>query len=335
MTPKRPLFLLLHSLLFALILAVAPARAYADVTEVQDWVILQGHFYTQTNGSDGSNDLGYAVIDDEDALFWTWFENLGGVNALGYPVSQRFRHGGFVAQAFQKAILLWDEQAQGVHLMNLFDELSAAGADPFLVTHRFIPQSEPWLEDAGQPWEIVVANHLALLEDDPAIKAAYYAESKHGRDPITFNGLPMGIRDYGFVLVLRAQRRAFQHWKIDTPSAGVGEVEVVNGGDLAKELSLIPAAAQEPMAAPSPPFGYGSAVFGETLYRESGCVLCHGLLADGGIGPALVGTEFDFPAFLDAVRSPSDTMPPYGEELIGNQAVRDILAHVTSLAAGP
>ena len=104
MTPKRPLFLLLHFLLFALILAVAPARAYADVAEVQDWVIPQGHFYTQTNGSDGSNDLGYAVIDDEEALFWTWFEHLGGVNALGYPVSQRFRHDGFVAQAFQKAI---------------------------------------------------------------------------------------------------------------------------------------------------------------------------------------------------------------------------------------
>lgn len=332
MTPKRPNRLLLYSLLCALLLAAAPARAYADEAVIRDWAIPWGHFYTQTNGRDGNYELGYAVIDDEAAQFWTWFRELGGIQALGYPVSRRYVHDGFVAQAFQKAILLWDEQAQRVHLMNLFDELSAAGADAFLETHRFIPQSELWHEDAGQPWHIVVANHLALLNEDPAIAAAYYAEREQGRDPITFNGLPMGIRDYGFVVVLRAQRRAFQHWKIDIEGASAGQVAVVNGGDLAKELNLVPAAAQQPMAAPVPPFGYGDPIRGETLYREAGCLVCHGLLVEGGLGPPLSGSDYDFAAFLQAVRTPSDIMPPYLAEQVSDQDVRDILAYVLSLA---
>lgn len=332
MTPKRLHFLLLHLVICALMLAGAPASARADEPVIRDWAIPWGHFYTQTNGIDGNFELGYAVIDDEAAQFWTWFRELGGISALGYPVSQRYIHDGFVTQAFQKAILMWDERARRVHLMNLFDELSAAGADSFLEVHRFIPQSEAWLEDEGEPWHIVASNHLALLENDPAIKAAYYAEREKGRDPITFNGLPMGIRDYGFVVVLRAQRRAFQHWKIETPSSSIGEVVVVNGGDLAKELNLVPVAAQQPMPAPVPPFRYGDPVRGESVYREAGCFVCHGLGIEGGLGPALSGSDYDFAAFLEAVRAPSDVMPPYLADQVSDQDVRDILAYVLSLA---
>ena len=335
MTLKRLIHLFLHISLVALVTASASPRPQGDVTDVRDWAIPQGHFYTQTNGSVESNELGYAVIDDDAALFWTAFQDLGGFQALGYPVSQRFQFKGLIAQAFQKGILLWDRRSQSAYLMNLFDELSAAGADPFLETHRFIPRSNTWTEDAGQPWPVIVANHLALLEEDAAIKAAYFAESGHGRDPITFNGLPMGIRDYGFVLVLRAQRRAFQHWKTEQPWASVGEVVVVNGGDLAKELNLIPTPAQAPVASPVPPLGYGDPAQGEVAYRAAGCMLCHGLEAEGGIGPALAGTRLDFVAFLAAVREPSDVMPPYLAEQITDQEVRHILAYVESLAAAP
>lgn len=335
MTHKRLFQLLFHLTLVVLATASTPAQGRTDFADVRDWVIPQGHFYTQTNRSDESNALGYAVVDDEEALFWTWFQDYGGWRALGYPVSQRFRYKGLVAQGFQKGILLWDHRSQSVHLMNLFDELSAAGADPFLETHRFIPRSQDWLEDVGQSWPAIVANHIALLEEDTAIKAAYLAESKLGRDPITFNGLPMGIRDYGDVVVLRAQRRAFQHWKIETPWSRIGEVVVVNGGDLAKELDLIPLAAQAPVPAPVPPFGYGDPARGEDLYRSTGCVLCHGLQAEGGIGPALTGIRVDFTTFLESVRAPSDIMPPYLEEQITNQEVRDIQAYVLSLADNP
>ncbi len=335
MTSRRPFLLLLFSVLFALATITAPRRVEADESVIRDWVIPGGYFFTQTNGVEGNDELGYAVLDDEEAEFWTWFKRLGGLQALGYPVSQRFRHDGFVAQAFQKVILLWDEQIQGVHLMNLFDELSAAGADQFLETHRFIPMSESWEEDAGEPWPVIVANHLMLLEEDPAIKAAYYTEQEQGRDPITFNGLPMGIRDYGDVVVVRAQRRAFQHWKIETPWASVGEVVVVNGGDLAKELNLVSPEAQVPISAPVPPFGYGDLTQGEALYRETGCVLCHGLKAKGGIGPSLAGTEYEFITFLISVRTPSELMPPYLEDQVTDQEIRDILAYLLSLEADP
>ena len=332
---KRLTQLLLHLAIVALATASAPARVQTDLTDVRDWVIPQGHFYTQTNGTDDSNELGYTVIDDEEALFWTWFRKLGGLKALGYPVSQRFQYKGFLAQAFHKGILLWDENSHSANLMNLFDELSTAGADSFLETHRFIPRSNAWEEDIGQPWPVITANHLALLEEDAAIKAAYYAESQQGLDPITLNGLPMGIRDYGFVLVLRAQRRAFQLWKTEQPWASEGEIVVVNGGDLAKELNLIPTPAQAPVPAPVPPFGYGNPTEGEAAYRTAGCVLCHGLQAGGGIGPTLVGIHLNFAMFLNAVREPSDVMPPYLTEQITNQEVRDILAYVRSLDAAP
>ena len=332
---KRLTQLLLHLAIVALFTMSAPARVQADVKDVRDWAIPKGHFYTQTNGTDDSQELGYTVIDDEEAPFWLSYRRLGGFQALGYPVSQRFPYKGLVAQAFQKGILLWDETTQSVSLMNLFDELSAAGADTFLETRRFIPRSNTWAEDFGQPWPVIATNHLALLDENAAIKAAYYAVRQQGLDPITFNGLPMSIRDYGFVLVLRAQRRAFQLWKTEQPWASEGEVVVVNGGDLAKELNLIPAPAQAPVQAPVPPFGYGSPVEGESVYRTAGCVLCHGLQADGGIGPTLAGTRLDFAEFLNAVREPSDVMPPYLPEQITDQEVRDILAFTQSLGAAP
>ena len=332
MTHKRLFQLLLHLTLIVLATASAPAQERAELPDVQDWVIPNGHFYTQTNGAVGSDELGYAVLDDEDALFWTWFQAYGGWRALGYPVSRRFEYKGVVAQAFQKGIFLWDQGSQSVHLMNLFDELSAAGADPFLETHRFIPRSNDWLEDRGQPWPEIVANHIALLDENAAIKAAYLAEGKLGRDPITINGLPMGIRDYGDVIVLRAQRRAFQLWRIETPWSRIGEVVVVNGGDLAKELDLIPLAAQTPEPAPVPPFGYGNPAQGEALYRSAGCVLCHGIEAEGGIGPGIAGIRVDFVTFLDSVRNPADIMPPYLEDQVTIQDVRDILAYLHLMA---
>jgi mono/diheme cytochrome c family protein len=335
MTFKKSLSLLQLIVVFMFATALAPSGAHADSGEIRDWSIPGGRFYTQTNGTDDSNEFGYEVRDDEAAHFWTWYRKLGGIAALGYPVSQRFEHDGFVAQAFQKAILLWDANSQSVHLMNLFDELSEAGQDPFLETHRFIPPSETWTEDAGQPWPNILANHLALLEEDLPIKAAYYAEREHGRDPIVFNGLPMGIREYESVIVLRAQRRAFQHWKVDTPWASAGEVVVVNGGDLAKELGLVPAAAQEPVPAPVLPLSYGDSTEGGSLYRDKGCILCHGLSADGGIGSALLDSELEFFDFLAYVREPSEVMPAYLAEQLSDQEVRDIFAFVESLSAAP
>src|SRR5215510_14390952 len=45
------------------------------------------HFYTQTNG--GAGTTGYAVSNADGIPFWTFFNEVGGVNAVGYPVSHR------------------------------------------------------------------------------------------------------------------------------------------------------------------------------------------------------------------------------------------------------
>ena len=38
--------------------------------------------------------------------FWDEFQRLGGVDALGYPISRRFTWKGFTVQAMQKGVLM-------------------------------------------------------------------------------------------------------------------------------------------------------------------------------------------------------------------------------------
>ena len=65
---------------------VSPASAASD------WDIPGGHFYTQAAGGDG----GFAITDEGGIPFWTTFQRLGGLKALGYPASNRFEPDGYV-----------------------------------------------------------------------------------------------------------------------------------------------------------------------------------------------------------------------------------------------
>jgi hypothetical protein len=93
-------------------------------------------------------------------------------------------------------------------------------------------------------WDEIVQNHLTLLEQNPAIKTAYRADS----DYVTVFGLPMGYMDYGDFAVLRTQRTVFQQWKVDAPWASAGQVVMANGGDVAKEAGLFPDSALTPIS---------------------------------------------------------------------------------------
>src|SRR5262249_30150926 len=93
-----------------------------------------------------------------------------------------------------------------------------------------------WKEDTGDAWASIVARHLALLDQDPAIAGAYRAAA----DPIAENGLPMAAQDFENVFVVRAQRKVFQRWKVDVPWAKAGQVTVANGGEVAREAGLYP-----------------------------------------------------------------------------------------------
>lgn len=222
-------FILVVSVILA---ALVPASASGQAA---DFPIAGGRFFTQTGGGAGR---GYAVTDDGGFRFWSEFQRFGGVQAVGYPASQRFEWDGFTVQVFQRVAFQWRPECSCVYFVNVFDRLGELGKNQFLLDVRQTPLPRPFPEDAGQPWERVVQNHLAVMEAYPAIKAKYYDVVG---DPIQANGLPVSnITDMGNHFALRAQRVVFQQWKEDVPWARRGEVTVALGGDITKEAGVLP-----------------------------------------------------------------------------------------------
>ena len=102
-----------------------------------DFDVPGGHFYSQAAGGGGG--AGFTVVDDASARFWSEFKRLGGVADVGYPVSHRFTWDGFVVQAMQKGILQWSPEAGQAYSVNVFDQLSTAGKDDWLLAVRSTP----------------------------------------------------------------------------------------------------------------------------------------------------------------------------------------------------
>lgn len=216
----------------------------AQAATVGDFPIPGGHWYSEANGTGGAVAAGFPVIDTATIKLWSAFQRLGGVPVLGYPVSLPFPMDGFVVQGFQKALLQWQPETGGVSFVNVFDLLHSAGKDDWLRSVRQIPPPASTVGDAGKTWPQIVAAHQALLDANPALKAAYFADP----DPLSHYGLPMtGPVDEGDVVVVRCQRAALQQWKQNVPWAKAGQVTVANGGDIAKEAGLVPAAAAQPL----------------------------------------------------------------------------------------
>jgi hypothetical protein len=234
-------------LILAVVVLVAALEPGYPVSAASplDWPIPGGHFFTQANGQGGAGGNGYSVVDDPAAPFWTAFQQLGGVDALGYPISQRFTWDGFRVQAFQKVVFQWRPELGQVVFVNVFDRLSASGKDAWLDSVRQTPPPLDTSADTGLAWPDVVARHQELLTADSAIEQRYFADS----DPLQHFGLPVAYHDYGNVFVVRTQRAVFQRWKVDVPWARAGQVVIANGGDVAKEAGVFPAAATQPTSA--------------------------------------------------------------------------------------
>lgn len=242
--------LLIRPLLAATVFAVAlflalvgGARASESQAAVpaacaSDFAIPNGRFYTQTGGEG----VGFPVWDDGDARFWSAFEELGGIPVVGYPISHRFQQHGFTVQAFQKLVLQWDPAADRANAVNTLDNLHQAGFDSWLESFRQVPPHQALPADAGQTFDVVIANHLALLDANLDIRAAFLAVPNW----LTRFGLPIAYRDFGAVRVLRAQRVVLQQWATDTPWAKAGEVIFANSGDMAREAGLFPDSAVTP-----------------------------------------------------------------------------------------
>ncbi len=245
MTFKHRIILIL--LLFITILpAVAPAAAAPAAQTSGDWAIPNGHFFTQTAGGQG----GFSVVDDSQARFWSEFKRLGGLQNVGYPISQRFTYDGFVVQAFQKLVLQWRPEVSQAWPMNVFDELSKKGFDDTLFAVRQTPYPLTNFDTPGASWDQVVAKRWALLDANPAIKQRYFSVG----DPLNVFGLPTSrVEDMGNHYAVRTQRAVFQQWKENVPWAAKGQVTIANGGDIGKELAWLSGPYLQPQPAPGAP----------------------------------------------------------------------------------
>ena len=246
--PTRPLafgrfkFALLVSLAMWLFAAI-PVQA-----QVADYRIENGWFFTQSGGDTEDPTDGYAVVDDQSARFWTAFRNLGGEQAVGFPVTQRFVWDGFVTQVFQKVAFQWRPETDSVAFINVFDDLQRRGFDSAL-EDRLIPPQATFIED-GLSFVEIQQQRIGLLDAEPALRAQFYSVE----NPVLWYGLPQSrVREYGEGLLrsVRMQRAVLQLWTRDVPWAKAGTVTIANGGDEAKALGLWPTWASAPTA-PAP-----------------------------------------------------------------------------------
>ncbi len=178
----------------------------------------------------------YDVVDGSKSYgavpFLAEFRRIGGVAALGYPLTRAITYEGRPTQFFQKGVLQWQPATRSFVYLNVFDQLSAKGFDPVLAARYLIPPPDDTSADDGLNWDQVAGRHLAILYQAPAI-ARYVQNTPNWLDRF---GLPMSIQDYGNVVVVRAQRAAFQWWRVDTTFAAAGDVTIVNSGEIAKAL---------------------------------------------------------------------------------------------------
>jgi len=112
-----------------------------------DWAPMSqggGWFYTQEacrwapiTGVGPPRRRGYSVVDDDKGNFWTEFRRYGGVDVLGYPVSQPYHYpvgavGGYWYQAFERGILQYRPEAGRADMANAFEQFTEVGLDTTL-----------------------------------------------------------------------------------------------------------------------------------------------------------------------------------------------------------
>ena len=211
-----------------------------------------GCLFTIT-GSDTLEPLdGFAVTNADNVPLWEFVQGKD-LQAIGYPISQRWTDGPFTLQAFQKVILQWDPQRERMNYYNTLDTLANRYSHVALPN---VPGHDVLAADRGVDFAQVIRNHLALLEQNDKIKARFLAEpdwlNLYGL-PIRYeerevNGNPVGLQ------VLRTQRTVFEIWNVPAPGTTLGRVQLQNVPDKIKRLSdvIIPDAAKMPAATGDP-----------------------------------------------------------------------------------
>lgn len=214
-----------------------------------------GEWYTQT----ASKDRGYGVRNmgtdsqGNTIRFWDYFQMYGGVDCLGYPVSQVYTlPDGFTYQTFQRGTLQWRSDIDAAVLMNTLDQLSSIGLDPWLEAVYGI---SPRLDDASHG-DLNLATEIRLSWlTNPAIKDMFLANPSPNtypdwglEDSLNLYGLPTSMPERsGPFIIQRFQRGALQLWVNAVPNMPApGTVVAVLAGDIFKASGLMPASAAQP-----------------------------------------------------------------------------------------
>ena len=209
--------------------------------------ISGGCFFTNTGGDTPDPNDGYAVTNADGVPMWDSVRKRD-VQAIGYPISQRWTDGPFTLQAFQKVILQWDPGHRRMNYYNTLDVL--ANSYPSIELPN-VPAHQVLAADAGADFETVKANHLALLDANPAIKARFLGEP----DWLNLYGLPIRYEarevqgnPHG-LQTLRAQRAVFALWNVPAPGTTQGQVVLQNLPDKVKQLAdvIVPDDAEAPI----------------------------------------------------------------------------------------
>lgn len=78
----------------------------------------------------------------------------------------------------------------------------------------------------------------------------------------------------------------------------------------------------------------GNVENGKKAFIQHGCFSCHGYSAEGGPGARLAQNPIPFQAFVQYVRRPRRSMPPYGTQ-VSDQELADIYAFIKSIPPSP
>ena len=73
---------------------------------------------------------------------------------------------------------------------------------------------------------------------------------------------------------------------------------------------------------------------GKNHFKTHGCVSCHGYSGQGGAGARLAQNPITFQAFVNYVRRPKGSMPPFGNQVTGAE-LADIYAFLKSVPPSP
>src|SRR6266566_2678544 len=97
-------------------------------------------------------------------------------------------------------------------------------------------------------------------------------------------------------------------------------------------LGLRGQASQQPRRAESSPAG--NIENGKKQFKEHGCTSCHSYSGQGGAGARLAQNPITFQAFVNYVRKPKGTMPPFGNQVTQTE-LADIYAFLKSVPPSP